>query len=78
MNHSVDTYLSLFFTILRQEAVIFKQFDKEYQTQYPAEVIWLTEHGIRYSFVKDINGISTYKYKKNRKLFKSLFEFYSQ
>lgn len=40
-------------------------FDKEYATSYRSEVKWLAEHGIRYEFVKNINPISTYKYKKN-------------
>lgn len=53
------------------------KFDKEYQTQYLAEVNWLTEHGIRYTFVKKVNGLITYKYKKTRKLFKALLDFYS-
>lgn len=52
------------------------KFDKEYQTQYFAEVCFLTELGIRYTFVKKINGIVTYKYEKNAELFKALVEFY--
>lgn len=51
-------------------------FDKEYATSYRSEVKWLAEHGIRYEFVKNINTISTYKYKKNSKLYKLLAEFY--
>ena len=53
------------------------KFDKEYQTQYLAEVNFLTEKGIRYSFVKKVNGFITYKYEKTRILFKALLEFYS-
>lgn len=51
-------------------------FDKEYATSYRSEVKWLAEHGIRYEFVKNINTISTYKYKKNSKLYELLAKFY--
>lgn len=51
-------------------------FDKEYATSYRSEVNWLAEHGIRYEFVKNINTISTYKYKKNSKLYELLAKFY--
>ena len=37
---------------------------------------FLREKGIRYSFVKVLNGITTYKYKKTEELFKALTEFY--
>lgn len=53
------------------------KFDKEYQTQYLAEVNWLAERDIRYTFVKKVNGLTTYKYEKTRKLFEALLEFYS-
>ena len=52
------------------------KFDKEYSTQWNKERDYLKEHGIEYSFVKEINGISTYKYKKNSELFKALNSFY--
>ena len=51
------------------------KFDKEYSTQWNKERDYLKEHGIEYSFVKEINGISTYKYKKNSELFKALNSF---
>lgn len=51
-------------------------FDREYATSYRSEVKWLSEHGIRYEFVKEINTISVYKYKKNSKLYSVLAEFY--
>ena len=54
-----------------------KKFDKEYQTQYVKEVQFLLECGIKYTFVKQINGIDTYKYEKTPDLFKALFIFYS-
>lgn len=51
-------------------------FDREYATSYSSEVKWLAEHGIRYEFVKEINSISIYKYKKNSALYFMLGEFY--
>ena len=51
-------------------------FDREYPTSYRSEVKWLAEHGIRYEFVKEINTISIYKYKKNSALYFALGEFY--
>ena len=51
-------------------------FDREYATSYRSEVKWLAEHGIRYEFVKEINTISIYKYKKNSVLYFALGEFY--
>lgn len=59
------------------EAIEIKvKFDKEYQTQFLAEKNYLEEHGIPYEFVKTVDGISTYKYKKTVELFKCLYEFY--
>lgn len=56
-----------------------KKFDKEYSTQWMREVEWLTEHGVKYTFVKvSSDNVTTYKYRKNAKLFKELFDFYSQ
>jgi hypothetical protein len=54
-----------------------KKFDKEYSTQYIPEMQFLLKNGVRYTFVKKINEITTYKYTKNSKLFKLLSEFYS-
>lgn len=51
-------------------------FDREYATSYRSEVKWLAEHGIRYEFVKEVNTISVYKYKKNSKLYEVLSDFY--
>lgn len=51
-------------------------FDREYATSYKSEVKWLHEHGIDYVFVKVINTITTYKYKKNSRLYQSLADFY--
>lgn len=53
-----------------------KKFDKEYKTQFPAEVKFLKSNGIDYVFVKKENGIDTYKYSKTSKLFRTLAIFY--
>ena len=52
-------------------------FDKEYRTEYPEEMKYLKTVGIRYDFVKEINGKTTYKYKKSRELFLALASFYA-
>ncbi|WP_346938211.1 hypothetical protein [uncultured Clostridium sp.] len=54
------------------------KFDKEYSTQYKEEVEYLEKLGIRYTFVKNINNISTYKYTKTSELFNALGIFYAQ
>lgn len=55
-----------------------KKFDKEYSTQFVNEMKWLKDHGIYYSFVKYIDGITTYKYTKTKELFDALRQFYSR
>lgn len=52
------------------------KFDKEYSTQWNIERDYLESVGIRYTFVKIVNGISTYKYTKNAGLFKALADLY--
>lgn len=47
------------------------QFDREYSTTYKSEVNWLSKHGIRYTFVKEINSLTNYKYKKFRIIFRT-------
>ena len=54
-----------------------KKFDKEYSTQYTPEVKYLSSKGIKYTFVKDVNGVITYKYTKTPELFRALVIFYS-
>lgn len=56
---------------------IMKKFDKEYSTQYVAEMKYLKSVGIDYDFVKTIDGITTYKYEKTVELFIALQSFYS-
>ena len=58
--------------------IAIKKFDKEYQTNWVTEQIYLSDCGIRYEFVKNINGVTTYKYKKTAKLFKCLTCFYEK
>lgn len=53
-----------------------KKFDKEYQTQFVDEMKYLKSLGINYCFVKKINNVDTYKYKKTPKLFNALAFFY--
>ena len=56
---------------------VMKKYDIEYSTQYTPEKIWLEERGIKPSFIKVINEVTTYKYKKSSELFKLLAIFYS-
>ena len=53
-----------------------KLFDMEYSTQVRQEMEFLKKCGIRYTFVKRIDGIPVYKYTKNEKLFDSLKMYY--
>ena len=53
-----------------------KKFDKEYSTQYTPEKDYLLSVGIKPSFVKIINEVTTYKYAKTPELFKYLMFFY--
>ena len=55
-----------------------KKFDIEYSTQYSPEKDYLLENGIKPSFVKVINKVTTYKYKKTSALFKLLAIFYGE
>lgn len=53
-----------------------KKYDKEYFTQYSPEKDYLLKNGIKPSFVKIIDGVTTYKYTKTAKLFGLLSVFY--
>jgi RPA family protein len=55
---------------------IMKKYDKEYSTQYSPEKDYLLKNGIKPSFVKIIDNVTTYKYTKTSKLFKLLSLFY--
>lgn len=52
--------------------------DKEYQTCFLREVKFLTDLGIKYSFVKTIDNTRIYKYEKTQKLFNALSLFYCE
>lgn len=54
------------------------KFDKEYSTQYTPEKEYLLSVGVKPSFVKVIDGVTTYKYAKCVKLFKALCVFYAK
>ena len=53
-----------------------KKYDKEYSTQYTPEKEYLLSKGIKPSFVKVINEVTTYKYQKTSELFNALAFFY--
>lgn len=53
-----------------------RKFDKEYSTQYTPEKEYLLKKGIKPSFVKIIDGVTTYKYTKTSELFLVLVSFY--
>lgn len=54
-----------------------KKFDKEYSTQFNKERDYLMSVGIKPTFVKIVEGVTTYKYEKNERLFKNLSFFYA-
>lgn len=52
--------------------------DKEYQTSFFDEVIFLKSKGIRYTWVyKNDDGISVWKYRKEKRLWSVLADMYS-
>lgn len=55
-----------------------KKYDKEYSTQYTPEKNYLLSIGISPSYVKNIEGVTTYKYTKTSQLFNALAYFYAQ
>lgn len=55
-----------------------KKYDKEYSTQYTPEKEYLLSIGIKPSFTKVINEVTTYKYTKTSELFKALALFYAK
>jgi hypothetical protein len=55
-----------------------KKYDKEYSTQYTPEKEYLLSIGIKPSFTKVINEVTTYKYTKTSELFKALAIFYAK
>ncbi len=55
-----------------------KKFDKEYSTQYTPEKDFLLSIGLKPSFVKTIDEVTTYKYTKSPELFSALAFFYAK
>ena len=55
-----------------------RKYDHEYSTQWIKEKEYLSQNGIRYNFVKLIDGVSTYKYEKSERLFNLLAQFYRE
>lgn len=55
-----------------------KKFDREYSTTFMREKQFLDACGIRYTFVKYVDGITIFKYKKDSRLFECLSAFYKQ
>lgn len=53
-----------------------KKYDKEYSTQYSPEKDYLLGNDIKPSFVKIVDGVTTYKYTKTSELFRLLSVFY--
>lgn len=51
--------------------------DHEYSCVWAEELKFLTQHGIRYTFVKVVDGVTVWKFKKNTVLFNVLAEFYN-
>ena len=68
--------ISHFFTI--EEFMEKQKWDKQYNTSFIDEVIFLKSKKIRYEWVyTNENGISVWKYKKTRELWLALAEMYS-
>lgn len=55
-----------------------KKYDMEYSTQYTPEKEYLLSVGIKPSFVKIVDEVTTYKYTKTSELFYYLEIFYSK
>ena len=55
-----------------------KKFDVEYSTPFVSEMKYLKENGINYAFVKKINNVDVYKYKKTPELFHLLEEYFKK
>lgn len=55
-----------------------RKYDKEYSTQYTPEKEYLLSKNIKPSFVKVIDGVTTYKYTKTPELFSALVSFYME
>lgn len=74
----LTTLLQILRNYFKDGYYVIKKFDKEYSTQYTPEMKYLQSKGINYSFVKDIQGVTTYKYTKAPELFSALVSFYME
>lgn len=50
--------------------------DHEYSCVWYEECSYLTQHGIKYTFVKTVEGTTVWKFKKSEQLFYHLMNFY--
>ena len=71
--------------ILNKEKIILKSYNEknnkflnEYPCTYIDEYKFLQAKGFRYSFVKVIDGVTTWKYKKSESLYEALQEYYNK
>lgn len=55
-----------------------KRYDKEYRTQWTPEKDYLLSLGIKPTYIKVIDEVTTYKYTKTSELFKALAIFYEK
>ena len=55
-----------------------KKYDKEYSTQYTPEKNYLLSFGVAPSYVKVVEGVTTYKYTKTPELFSALAIYYAK
>lgn len=56
-----------------------KKIDREYSTQERLEVFYLIDNGVPFIFAKtNENGVTTWKFKKTKTLFKLLTDYYSE
>lgn len=60
-----------------QKVMVKVKIDQEYATQYIPEKQYLWGCNVRPTFIKVINGVTTYKYEKTPELFSALVKFYS-
>lgn len=66
-------FLTHFFT----SEVMKIKIDHEYSCNWWDECDFLLKHNLRYEFVKEVNGITVWKFKKSEELFRTLADFYS-
>ena len=62
---------------MRSELEI-RKLDNEYRTASSHEVCYLSEYGIKYTFVKKEDGVTVWKYKKTKELGLALAKFWEQ